>query len=44
MMSDIISCKNKITGRRKMREGIQGDWKCKQPQHKDDHDQNHATY
>ena len=27
-----------------MREGIQGDWKCKQPQHKDDHDQNHATY
>ena len=30
--------------RRKTRERIPGDWKFKQPQHKDDHGQHHTTY
>ena len=37
-------CKNKIGVRRKMRERIQGDWKFKQLQHKDDHGQHHTTH
>ena len=43
MMSDMILCKNKIGVRRKTHEGIQGDWKFKQLQHKDDHGQDHTT-
>ena len=38
------SCKNRISARRKTREGIQSDWKFKQPQHKDNHGQHHTTH
>ena len=44
MMSDMIGYKNKISAQRKMRERIQGDWKFKQIQHKDDHGLHHTTH
>ena len=40
----MISSKNKISARRKTREQIQGDWKLKQLQHKDNHGQHHTTH
>ena len=44
MMSDFIRSQNKICVRGKTCKRIQGDWKFKQLQHKDDHGQHHITH
>ena len=41
---DTVATIKLVFVRRKTRERIPGDWKFKQPQHKDGHGQHHTTY